>query len=124
MYKIEKLTVKNRCEIPVGGVVEIEVNEEVYIHSDLGKQCYGQFYLRKCLAKKGLLQCVHSPFPANWRGKPLIVVKNDDVAPIELRADDEIGCLWIFTHTSNNQRLTFPVSREWAKYFLLQPLLS
>ena len=25
------------------------------------------------------------------------VVKNDDVAPIELRADDEIGEIWIFT---------------------------
>ena len=34
MYKIEKLTVKNRCEIPVGGVVEIEVNEDVHIHSE------------------------------------------------------------------------------------------
>ena len=98
MYKIEKLTVKNRCEIPVGAVVEIEVNEEVHIHSDLGKQCYGQFYLRKCLAKKGLQQKVFSQFPANWKGKPLIVVKNDDVAPIELRADDEIGEIWIFTH--------------------------
>ena len=97
MYKIEKLTVKNRCEIPVGGVVEIEVAEEVHIHSDLGKQCYVQFYLRKSLAKKGLLQCVHSPFPANWRGKPLIVVKNDDVAPIELRVGDEIGEIWIYT---------------------------
>ena len=33
MYKIEKLTVKNRCEIPVGSVVEIEVNEEVSIET-------------------------------------------------------------------------------------------
>ena len=98
MYKVEKLTVKNRCEIPVGSVVEVEVNEDVHIHSDLGKQCYGQFYLRKCLAKKGLQQKVFSPFPANWKGKPLIVVKNDDVAPIELRAGDEIGEIWIFTH--------------------------
>ena len=97
MYKIEKLTVKNRCEIPVGGVVEIEVSKEVYIHNDLDEQCYGQFYLRKCLAKKGLLQCVHSPFHANWKGKPLIVVKNDDVALIELRADDEVGEIWIYT---------------------------
>ena len=31
MYKIEKLTVKNRCEIPVGAVVEIEVSEEVKV---------------------------------------------------------------------------------------------
>ena len=75
MYKIEKLTVKNRCEIPVGSVVEVEVAEDVHIRSDLGKQCYGQFFLRKSLAKKGLLQCVHTPFPANWKGKPLIVVK-------------------------------------------------
>ena len=28
MYKIEKLTVKNRCEIPVNSVVEIEVAEK------------------------------------------------------------------------------------------------
>ena len=97
MYKIEKLTVKNRCEIPVGGVVEIEVAEDVHIYSDLGKQCYGQFYLRKCLAKKGLQQKVFSPFPANWKGKPLIVVKNDDVSPIELLVGDEIAEIWIFT---------------------------
>ena len=97
MYKIEKLTVKNRCEIPVGAVVEVEVNEDVHIHSDLGKQCYGQFFPRKCLAKKGLQQKVFSPFPANWKGKPLIVVKNDDAAPIELRVCDEIGEIWVFT---------------------------
>ena len=98
MNKIEKLTVKNNCEIPVNNVDEVEVNEEVHINSDLGKQCYGQFYLSKCLAKKGLLQCAHSPFPANWKGKPLIVVKNDDVSPIELRSGDEVGEIWIFTH--------------------------
>ena len=97
MYKIEKLTVKNRCEIPVGSVVEVEVSEEVHIHSDLGKQCYGQFYLRKCLAKKGLLQCVNSPFKNGYKGSVLVVVKNDDVAPIELRVGDELGEVWIFT---------------------------
>ena len=43
MYKIEKLTVKNRCEIPVHAVVEVEVAESIHIHSDLGKQCYGSY---------------------------------------------------------------------------------
>ena len=97
MYKIEKLTVKNRCEIPVGSIVEIEVNEDIHIHSDLGKQCYGQFFLRKCLAKKGLLQCVHSPFKNGYKGSVLVVVKNDDIVPIELRAGEELGEVLIFT---------------------------
>ena len=84
VYKIEKLTVKNRCEIPVGGAVEVEVAEEVHIHSDLGKQCYGQFYLRKCLAKKGLQQKVFSPFPANWKahGRAAGPIRNAQMASV------------------------------------------
>ena len=68
MYKIEKLTVKNRCEIPVGSVVEVEVSEDVHIHSDLGKQCYGQFYLRKCLAKKDYYSVFIHHFPLTGKG--------------------------------------------------------
>ena len=95
-YHITKLTVKDRCSIDVGALVEIPVNEVVKIHGELGKHAHGTFYIRKCLAKRGLLQVVHSPFKNNWVGKPLIVVKNMDVVPIELNSGDEIGELFIW----------------------------
>ena len=102
MYKIEKLTVKNRCEIPVGGVVEVEVNEEVYVPistslvEDEYKLSYATIHVRKTFAKQGLLQLVTTPLPeGSW--KPLIVVQNNGVSPIELRKDEEIASLWIFT---------------------------
>ena len=103
MYKIEKLTVKNRCEIPVGSVVEVEVDEEgsietSYFHIpefDKGVN-YATVHIRKTFAKQGLLQLVTTPLPEGcW--KPLIVVQNNGVSPIELRAGDEIASVWIFT---------------------------
>ena len=104
MYKIEKLTVKNRCEIPVGSVVEVEVNEEVLIETpyfhphkyfDRGTN-YATVHIRKTFAKQGLLQLVTTPLPeGTW--KPLIVVQNNGVSPIELRAGDEIASVWIYT---------------------------
>ena len=103
MYKIEKLTVKNRCEIPVGSVVEVEVSEEVLIKTpyfpppefDRGSD-YATIHIRKTFAKQGLLQLVTTPLPEGcW--KPLIVVQNNGVSPIELRAGDEIASVWIFT---------------------------
>ena len=57
MYKIEKLTVKNRCEIPVGSVVEIEVNEEVYVPISMSfaedeyQLSYATIHIRKTFAK-------------------------------------------------------------------------
>ena len=101
MYKIEKLTVKNRCEIPVNSVVEIEVNEEVYVPIrfepvEVGKlKSYATVHIRKTFAKQGLLQLVTTPIPeGTW--KPLIVVQNNGVSPIELRKDEEIASVWIF----------------------------
>ncbi len=102
MYKVEKLTVKNRCEIPVGGVVEIEVAEEVLIETsyfripelDRGVN-YATVHIRKTFAKQGLLQLVTTPLPeGTW--KPLIVVQNNGVSPIELRKDEEIASVWIY----------------------------
>ena len=102
MYKIEKLTVKNRCEIPVGGVVEVEVNEEVLIETpyfhplefDRGTN-YATVHIRKTFAKQGLLQLVTTPLPEGiW--KPLIVVQNNGVSPIELRKDEEIASVWVY----------------------------
>ena len=108
MYKIEKLTVKNRCEIPVGSVVEVEVAEEVDIpYSEISTvdsddlflkeySNYATIHIRKTFAKQGLLQLVTTPLPEGvW--KPLIVVQNNGVSPIELRAGDEIASVWIFT---------------------------
>ena len=102
MYKIEKLTVKNRCEIPVNSVVEVEVNEEVYVPistsfvEDEYKLSYATIHVRKTFAKQGLLQLVTTPFPEGF-WKPLIVVQNNGVSPIELRAGDEIASVWLFT---------------------------
>lgn len=98
MYSIIKLTVKNRSTIKSGSVVEIEVNEEVFIPyvKGLGYKAYGQFFLRKSLAKRGVIQTVFTPFPEGYIGKPLVVLKNDDVSDIELLAGDELGELWVF----------------------------
>ena len=102
MYKIEKLTVKNRCEIPVGGVVEIEVNESVSIETpfyhtqEFGRGTnYATVHIRKTFAKQGLLQLVTTPLPEGF-WKPLIVVQNNGVSPIELLKDEEIASVWIF----------------------------
>ena len=97
-YTVHKLTVKDRCSITVDAMVELEVNEVVTIPiiKSATTMAYGKFYLRKCLAKRGLLQVVHSPFKQGFHGKPLIVVKNMDVSPIELNIGDEIGELWIW----------------------------
>ena len=102
MYKIEKLTVKNRCEIPVGAVVEVEVNEVVYVPIrfepvEVGQLAsYATVHIRKTFAKQGLLQLVTTPLPEGvW--KPLIVVQNNGVSPIELRKDEEIASVWIFS---------------------------
>lgn len=90
MYIIEKLTVKNRCDIPVGSVVEIEVCEEVYVPTN-----YATIHVRKKFAKQGLLQLVTTPLPDGvW--KPLIVVQNNGVSPIELLSGEEIASVWIF----------------------------
>lgn len=107
LYSIIKLTAKNRSTIESGSVVEIEVNEEVEIQPsqltydsygelDGIKTPYGKLYIRKSIAKKGVVQMVHTPFPSGYRGVPLVVVKNDDVSPIELLAGEEIGELWVF----------------------------
>lgn len=104
MYKIQKLTLKERIEIPVGAVVELEVNEDVvvprhdiiYKGFDIGSN-YGTFHIRKSIAKKGVLQCISTPFPEGYFGKPTIVVQNNHVAPIELLKGEEVGSVWIFT---------------------------
>lgn len=98
MYNIIKLTVKNRSTIKSGSVVDVEVNEEVVIPyvKGLGYKSYGQFFLRKSIARRGVIQMVNSPFPEGYIGKPLVVLKNDDVSDIELLAGDELGELWIF----------------------------
>ena len=101
MYKIEKLTVKSRCEIPVGSVVGVEVAEEVYVPistsfvEDEYKLSYATIHVRKTFAKQGLLQLVTTPLPEGvW--KPLIVVQNNGVSPIELRKDEEIASVWVY----------------------------
>lgn len=101
MYTRYKLTLKNRVTIPVGAVVEIEVNESVVVKVPkirLGKeqQNYGMFYIRKQFAMKGLFQAVHSPFPEGFSGVPDIVVENRHVADIELLANEEVGEFWLF----------------------------
>lgn len=99
MYTRYKLTLANRVTIPVGAVVELEVNEVVEVpKSPLGEQqCnYGMFYIRKQFAMKGLFQAVHTPFPEGFSGVPVIVVENRHVADIELLSGEEVGEFWLF----------------------------
>ena len=91
MYTKEKLTVLDRCTIQVNSVVEIPVSEDIVL------QCnnYATIHIRKKFAKQGLLQLVTTPLPEGvW--KPLIVVQNNGVSPIELRAGDEIASVWVY----------------------------
>ena len=101
MYTRYKLTLAKRVTIPVGAVVELEVNEEVFVKkSPLGEQQrnYGTFHIRKQHAKKGLFQAVTTPFPEGFKSKPTIVVENRHVADIELLAGEEIGEFWLFEY--------------------------
>lgn len=99
MYKNIPLTLKNRVEIPVGAVVEVEVNEVVSVPYNNYDFCgnYATFHIRKSIAKKGVLQCVTTPFPEGYKDVPTVVVQNNHVAPIELLQGDEIGSVWVFT---------------------------
>lgn len=99
MYTRYKLTLAKRVTIPVGAVVELEVNEIVEVpKSPLGEQQrnYGMFYIRKQFAMKGLFQAVHTPFPEGFSGVPVIVVENRHVADIELLGGEELGEVWIY----------------------------
>ena len=101
MYTRYKLTLAKRVTIPVGAIVELEVNEEVVVKkSHLGEQQrnYGNFHIRKQHAKKGLFQAVTTPFPEGFKSKPTIVVENRHVADIELLANEEIGEFWLFEY--------------------------
>lgn len=101
MYIRYKLTLANRATIPVGAIVELEVNEVLEVpESPLGLHYrnYGTFHIRKQHAKKGLFQAVTTPFPEGFKGKPVIVVENRDVADIELLANEEIGEFWLFEY--------------------------
>lgn len=110
MYKIIPLTLKERVEIPVGSVVELELNEEVEVPSSGNyfdhdgswivnplNNNYATIHIRKSIAKKGVLQCITTPLHESYKGFPTVVVQNNHVAPIELLRGDEIGSVWIFT---------------------------
>ena len=99
MYKIEKLTMAERVSIPVGAVVQLNVNESLSIEASerLIPTNYATIHIRKKYASKGLILAVSTPLPESFNGVPVVVVQNNDVAPIELLKDDEIGSVWIFT---------------------------
>ena len=99
MYKIEKLTMAERVSIPVGAVVQLNVNESLSVESSerLIPTNYATIHIRKKYASKGLLLAVSTPLPESFNGIPVVVVQNNDVSPIELLKNDEIGSVWIFT---------------------------
>lgn len=99
MYKIEKLTMAERVSIPVNAVVQLNVNESLSVEASerLIPTNYATIHIRKKYASKGLLLAVSTPLPESFNGVPVVVVQNNDVAPIELLKDDEIGSVWIFT---------------------------
>lgn len=99
MYKIEKLTMAERVSIPVNAVVQLNVNESLSVEASerLIPTNYATIHIRKKYASKGLLLAVSTPLPESFNGVPVVVVQNNDVAPIELLKGDEIGSVWIFT---------------------------
>ena len=99
MYKIEKLTMTERVSIPVGAVVQLNVNENLSVEASesLIHTNYATIHIRKKYASKGLLLAVSTPLPDGFIGKPIVVVQNNDVAPIELLKDEEIASVWVFT---------------------------
>ena len=99
MYKIEKLTMAERVSIPVNAVVQLNVNESLSVEASerLIPTNYATIHIRKKYASKGLLLAVTTPLPESFSGIPVVVVQNNDVAPIELLKGDEIGSVWIFT---------------------------
>ena len=99
MYKIEKLTMAERVSIPVNAVVQLNVNESLSVEASelLIPTNYATIHIRKKYASKGLLLAVSTPLPDGFNGKPVVVVQNNDVAPIELLKDEEIASVWVFT---------------------------
>ena len=99
MYKIEKLTMAERVSIPVNAVVQLNVNESLSVEASerLIPTNYATIHIRKKYASKGLLLAVSTPLPESFNGIPVVVVQNNDVAPIELLKHEEIASVWIFT---------------------------
>lgn len=99
MYKIEKLTMAERVSIPVNAVVQLNVNESLSVEASerLIPTNYATIHIRKKYASKGLLLAVTTPLHESFNGKPVVVVQNNDVAPIELLKGDEVASIWIFT---------------------------
>ena len=99
MYKIEKLTMAERVSIPVGAVVQLNVNESLSVEASerLIPTNYATIHIRKKYASKGLLLAVSTPLPDGFSGIPVVVVQNNDVAPIELLRGEEVASVWVFT---------------------------
>lgn len=99
MYKIEKLTMAERVSIPVNAVVQLNVNESLSVEASerLIPTNYATIHIRKKYSSKGLLLAVTTHLPDGFIGKPVVVVKNNDVATIELLKDEEIASVWVFT---------------------------
>lgn len=99
MYKIEKLTMAERVSIPVNAVVQLNVNESLSVEASerLIPTNYATIHIRKKYASKGLLLAVTTYLPDGFNGIPVVVVQNNDVAPIELLKDEEIASVWVFT---------------------------
>ena len=99
MYKIEKLTMAERVSIPVNAVVQLNVNESLSVEASerLIPTNYATIHIRKKYASKGLLLAVTTPLHESFNGVPVVVVQNNDVAPIELLKHEEIASVWIFT---------------------------
>ena len=99
MYKIEKLTMAERVSIHVGAVVQLNVNESLSVEASerLVPTNYATIHIRKKYASKGLLLAVTTPLHEGFNGVPVVVVQNNDVAPIELLKGEEVASIWIFT---------------------------
>lgn len=100
MYKVIELTLKDRVSIDIGATVELEVNENVEVPCVDAFFCghYATLHIRKCHAKQGLTQLITTPFPEGFNDKPLVLVENRGVAPIELRNGENVASVWVYTY--------------------------
>lgn len=85
-----KIRCKERTTIVPGSSPEIPTSMELSIPSGT----IGQFFLRKKLAKQGLVSSANI-FHPSWVGTPSIILNHQGANMVELMPGEELGELWL-----------------------------